>query len=36
MKTLIALLLTVIAPLVVAPDYPAREIRSICNFRCFA
>jgi tripartite-type tricarboxylate transporter receptor subunit TctC len=32
MRTLIALVLALAAPLVAAQDYPAREIRSICNF----
>jgi len=32
MKTLLALVLTLAAPFVAAQDYPAREIRSICNF----
>jgi tripartite-type tricarboxylate transporter receptor subunit TctC len=32
MKTLIALLLSTLSALAAAQDYPAREIRSICNF----
>ena len=32
MKTLIGLLLALVAPLVSSQEYPAREIRSICNF----
>jgi tripartite-type tricarboxylate transporter receptor subunit TctC len=32
MKTLIALLLAAVASAAMAQDYPAREIRSICNF----
>jgi tripartite-type tricarboxylate transporter receptor subunit TctC len=32
MKTLVAWLLALVAPLAAAEDYPAREIRSVCNF----
>ena len=32
MKTLISILIATAAPLVAAQDYPAREIRSVCNF----